>query len=302
MQSQHSQLELNRWFRRIDLEKSNIIVISRLSTAFEERATEYIKKRIPNESIHLYSYHLSLDHAVASGAMPKFKSYTDFEQLAENRKLVTLHDVDDVSEIQKLVGQIRSVLEKESSSVVVLTMRPATTFKVYQGVRAPLYGRVVRIEEPTLQELEIEGPGATDCGYLDLLRAFQHDSLNESEVARNAQSASFNILRLYWYFLKNDSQKAGSVRVVASCLAAHQTPMTISEIDAKCRIRHGRQAVHAALKTGLMKMTEDKPKKAYIYPPLLNMWIKENVPFNPTERMANTQARKDDVYHNRYIP
>ena len=302
MQSPRLQFELDKWFHRINLEKSNIIVISRLSTAFEESATEHIKKRIPNKSIHLYSYHLSLAHAVASDAMPRSKSYTDFEQLTRNEKLVTLHDVDDVSEIRKLVGQIRSVLEKKSGSVIVLTMRPATTFKVYQGARAPLYGRVVRIEEPTFQDLEIADPGTTECGYLDLFRAYQHDGLNESEATRNAQTASFNILRLYWYFLKNDSQKAGSVRVVTSCLAAHPTPMTISEINAKCRISHGRQAVHAALKTGLMKMTKDKPKKAYIYPPLLNMWIEKNVPFSPTEQMANTKRDRVNVYHNRYIP
>jgi hypothetical protein len=279
------------------LEKSNIIVISRLSTAFEESAAAYIKERISNESIHFYSFHLSLDHAVASVAMARSKGYADFAQLARHKKLLTLHDVDDVSEIRKLVGQIRSVLEKESESVVVLTMRPATTFKIYQGVRAPLYGRVVRIEEPTLQELEIELPGGTDCGYMDLFRAYQHDGLNESEATRNTQSASFNLLRLYWYFLKNDSQKAGSVRVVASCLATHRTPMTISEINARCRIEYGRQAVHAALKTGLMKMTRDKPKKAYIYPQLLNRWIEKNVPFDPTEQMANAQARES-----RYTP
>jgi len=163
-------------------------------------------------------------------------------------------------------------------------MRPAATYKVYQEARAPLYGRVVKIEEPNLSELGIESKGTLECGFLDLYAAYVHDNFDEEKATKNPESASFNVLSLFWQFLMNDSRKAGSVRVVASCMAHHDRPMTSFEINKKCGIRHGRQTVHAALKTGLMKMTEDKPRRAYIYPPLLKSWIKMNVPFYPFER------------------
>lgn len=101
------------------------------------------------------------------------------------------------------------------------------------------------------------------------------------ELPKNNESASFNILNLLWYFLTNDSQKAGSVTVAASRIAYHDEPLTVSEINKKCGMKHGRQTIHAALRTGLMKMTTDTPKRAYIYPPLLKSWIKTNIPFYP---------------------
>jgi hypothetical protein len=163
-------------------------------------------------------------------------------------------------------------------------MRPAATYKVYQGARAPLYGRVAKIEEPNLSELGIESKESLECGFLDLYAAYAYDNFNKEKATKSPESASFNVLSLFWHFLTNDSRKAGSVRVVASCMAFYERPMTILEINKKCKIKHGRQTVHAALRTGLMKMTEDKPKRAYIYPPLLKSWIKMNVPFYPFER------------------
>lgn len=281
MEREPIESRLREWLGRINLEKSNIIVISRLSRKFEENVVTYIKERLRVKPTHFFSFHLSLDHA-ASLVLSKQKEFRNFKDLTSYRKLIIFHDVEDVSSIQKFIGAIRSSLEKEAKSTVVLTTRPATTYKVYQGTRAPLYGRVVKIEEPNLRELGIKSKNAAECGFLDLYEAYICDNFNKEKAIKSLNSASFNVLSLFWYFLINDSRKAGSVRVVASCIAYHDKPMTISDINKKCGIKHGRQAIHAALKTGLMKMTKDRPKRAYIYPPLLKSWIKTNVSFYPT--------------------
>jgi len=278
------EARLRKWLDKISLEKSNIVVISRLSKNFEKNVTAYIKEKFRVKPLHFFSFHLSLDHA-ASLALSEKKEYGNFKNLTSHRQLIFLHDVDDVSSIRQFIGEIRSTLEKEAKSTVILTMRPAATYKVYKGTQASLYGRVVKVEEPTLHELGIKNKDAEECGFLDLYKAYSYDDFNKEKAAKNPESASFNVLSLFWYFLTNDSRKAGSVRVVSSCIAYHDKPLTISEINKKCGIQHGRQAVHAALKTRLMGITKDKPKRAYIYPPLLKLWIKTNVPFYPIQRM-----------------
>jgi len=275
------KLRFREWLDRINLEKSNIIVVSRLSREFEESVTAYVEEKMQVGSTHLFSFHLSLDHA-ASLVLSEQRAFRNFEDLASYRKLIFLHDIEHVLNMQEFIGRIRSNLEKEAKSTVVLIMRPAATYKVYRSARAPLYGRVIRIEEPSLTELGIRSKEAAECGFSGLYAAYVYDDCTEEKATKSPESASFNVLSLFWHILVNDSRKAGSVRVVASCVACHDRPMTILEIDKKCGIRHGRQAVHAALRTGLMKMTEDRPKRAYIYPPLLNSWIRMNVPFYPS--------------------
>lgn len=275
-----ARTHLQKWLHRIDLEKSNIIVIARLSRKFEENAISHIKEKILFKPTHFFAFHLSLDH-MASLVLSEKEETRDFKDLASHQRLIFLHDIEEVSSIRKFIGRIRSSLERDANSTVVLTMRPAATYKVYQGTKAPLYGRVVKIEEPTLSELGIENKEAVECGFLDLHAAYRYDNFDKQRATKNNQSASFNALNLFWHFLTNDSQKAGSVRVAASCIAHHDEPLTVSEINKKCGIKHGRQTIHAALRTGLMKMTTDTPKKAYIYPPLLKSWIKTNIPFYP---------------------
>lgn len=273
--------KLRESLSRVDLEKSNVIVISRFSRMFEEFAIADLKERINARPTHFFSFHLSLNHA-ASLVFLGEGDRGDFRDLIKRLELIVLHDVEDVSSIRKFTSKVRSSLEKKALSKVVLTMRPATAHQVYKGMRAPLYGRVVKIEEPNYRELGITEENTLRCGFLDLYAAHVYDRLNVERAIKNPESASFNVLSLFWQFLINDSQKAGSVRVVSSCIAYHDEPMTISDINMKCGIKHGRQTVHAAVKTGLMKMTKGTPKRAYLYPPLLESWIKENVPFFPT--------------------
>jgi len=274
------ETKLRDWLGKIKLERSNIIVVSRLSRRFEEEVIAYVEGKVQADSIHLSAYHLSLDHA-ASLALPD-QEFGDFGNLAHRRQLIFLHDVDDVSSIRQFAGAIRSSLEKEAESTVVLIMRPAAAYKVYKGSRAPLFGRVVEVEEPSLRELGIGAKEADESGFLSLYEAYSHDGFDKKGAVESPKSASFNALNLFWHFLTNDSKKTGSVRVVSSCIAYYNTPMRISEINRKCGIEYARQTVHAALKTRLMKMTDDKPKRAYIYPPLLESWIRSNIHFFPS--------------------
>lgn len=271
---------LREWLAKISLERSNIIAISGLSRKFEDDAIAYVKGNIPLEPIHFFSYHLSLDRA-ASSVHTGPKAFKSFKDLVSSPRLIFLHGLEDVSQIRRFIGEIRSTLEVETKSTVVLIMRPATTYKVYQGTSTPFYGRVVKIEEPSFDELGIKNKDAVECGFFDLYKAYAHDGFDDEKATKSPESASFNVLKLFWHILINDSRKAGSVRLVSSCIASHDRPMTNSEINAKCGIEHGRQVIHAALKTGLMRMTGDRVKKSYIYPSLLSSWIKVNVPFYP---------------------
>ena len=275
------ELSMRKWLHGINLEKSNVIVVSRLSRRFEKNVISYIKESVQLEPMHFFSFHLSLDHAASLVLSRQEGKPRNFEDLMGYGRLIFLHDVEDMSSIRKFVSTVRSNLEKKTKSTIVLILRPATAYSVYRGTRAPLYGRVVKIEEPSLSELGIDGKNAEESGFLDLYEAYSYDNFNREKAIKSFNSASFNVLNLFWHFLINDSRKAGSVRVVASCVAYHKKPMTISEIDRKCGIKHGRQAVHAALKTQLMKITKGRPKRAYIYPPLLKSWIKINIPFYP---------------------
>lgn len=288
LETRSLDLRLRNWLKRINLRKSNIIVVSRLSREFEEATILYIEATIHANPMHFFSFHLSLDHA-ASMVLSRQDAPADFKDLIRYQKLIFLHDVEALSSIRKFIGRVRSDLEKEDTKVV-LTMRPATTYEVYRKNKAPLWGRVVRIEEPNLSELEIKDRVAMECGLLDVYKAYAHDNFDRERATKSKESASFNVLNLFWYFLINDSRKAGSVRVVASCLAHHDQEMTIAAINKKCGIKHGRQAVHAALKTGLMKMTKDTPKKACIYPPLLKLWIKANIPFYPVHELTRKRS------------
>lgn len=281
METTSIEPRLKEWLATVELVESDIIVISRLSKNFEDAAIVHIEEKLALKPLHLFSYHLSLDHA-ASSVLSGERSFRDFEDLASHRRLIFLHDIEDVSNIRRFAGGIRGNLEKGARSTVVLIMRPAATYKVYKGSRAPLYGRVIQIEEPDLGELGIRTQEAAESGLLDLYKAYAHDAFNKERATEKPESASFNLLNLLWHILINDSRKAGSVRVVASCVAYHDKPLTNAEINQKCGIEHGRQAVHAAIKTGLMKMTEDTPRRSHIYPPLLKTWIRKNVPFYPS--------------------
>ena len=201
------------WLQDINLDKSNVIVISRVSKEFEKYVTAYIQQKIYIPTVHFFSFHLSLDHTL-SLVLSKGVDDPNISNWTSDKKLASFfHDIDDVSSIRKFVAEIRSVLEKEKNHVVVLIMRPAATYEVYQGTRTPLFGRVVKIEEPNMNDLRVEDGVALKCGFLDLFMAFTHDNIVEHDAITNPRSSSFNLLRLFWHFLTNDSKKTGSVRV-----------------------------------------------------------------------------------------
>jgi len=286
------QSALKSWLQGFDLSDARIVAITGLSRYYHEATCRHLEDFYASKglmTVHLYCYYSTEGKLPQSIHLDGQKVSTLRDLLNCDKIAVFFHDIEDLGSVRGFTSLVRGILEKSSrSSTVILTMRPATAFRVYVSGRSPLFGRVTRLEEPLVNELGIDNQSAKVGGYVDLYRALIFNDVNVKEdldrIVLTEVSITFNILERFWNYLLTDSRRSGLCKVVASCLAAHDSPLRLPAIAEKCGLKQNivRVLVYSANRTGLLKIGGSKTERvAEIYPPLLHEWIRKNVPFYP---------------------
>jgi len=283
---------LNGWLNGFDLNGSGLVAITGLSRYYHKALCRHLEGFYAGKGmmpVHLYSYYSTEGKLPQPIRLDGRKISTLEDLLNCDQIAVFFHDIENLGSVRRFTALIRGIVERSSHpSTVILTMRPATAFRVYVSGRSPLFGRVTRLEEPPVSELGIEDQSAKVGGYIDLYRALIFNGVSVKEgldsLLSNESSVMFNVVDRFWTYLLTDSRRAGLCRVVASCLAAHDSPLRIPVIAEKCGFKQStvRVLVYSANRTGLLKIGGNKAERVVeIYPPLLHTWIRLNVPFYP---------------------
>lgn len=286
------QSALKGWLQSFDLSYARMVAITGLSRYYHDAACRYLRDFYAEKgltTVNIYCYYSTEGKLPQSINLDGQKISTLIDLLNCDKIAVFFHDIEDLGSVRRFTSIVRGNLEKSSHSPIVsFTMRPATAFIVYGSGRSPLFGRVKKLEEPSLKQLGIDDQFAKAGGYMDLYRALIFGDVNLKErfnhIDLTKGSIIFHLLDRFWHYLLTDSRRAGLCKVIASCLAAHNSPLRLPEIAEKCGLKQNivRVLVYSANKTGLLKIKGSKLERLVeIYPPLLHEWIKKNVPFYP---------------------
>jgi len=185
------------------------VAVTGLSHYYHEVSCRYLEKFYTGNGkmmLHLYNYYSTEGKLPQPIKLNGQKKSTLADLLNSDQLVVFFHDIEDHSSINGFTSLIRGIVERAPHpSTIIMSMRPATAFRVYVSGRSPLFGRATRLEEPLVHELGIDDQYAEIGGYLDLYRGLVINDVKLCEdidsMTLSNSSEMFNLLHRFWNYL-----------------------------------------------------------------------------------------------------